>query len=206
MYLWKQGGHVVVGFVPVILAPRVEAFGTAPAEAQHGVHDEKPVEPIGHVLRDRQAQKAAPILHHQRDVQQIECFDQGNEALAMEVEGVDRILNRFVGSPEPEEVRGHDPRPGVEEDRDHVAVQKAPRWLPVETQEHAVRIPGPFVNARHSEPFISGQRVAVMGFPWKIRDVRKAFIRGSDRVDVGHAASPDRADTANREAPGTSRV
>ena len=97
----KQSFDIVIGIVAVEIAPCVKPVAAAPAQTQHRIHHQKAIEPRGHVLRNGQTQKPAPVLNHQRDVFQIQPFDQGDQALTVKGESVTLILHRLSDRPNP---------------------------------------------------------------------------------------------------------
>ena len=88
-----------------------------------------------HFHRQRQAEEAAPVLHHQRDVVQIERADKGEQAVAVEIERVDALVRRLVRASETEKVRRHHAAARREEMRDHPPIEIAPGRLAVQAQE-----------------------------------------------------------------------
>jgi hypothetical protein len=80
------------------------------ANTTHAVANERPVVRITCALLgltlpmempERFSRQAAPVLHHGRHVFQIERAHEGDQAVAMEIERVDRVLGRFVGCRSP---------------------------------------------------------------------------------------------------------
>jgi hypothetical protein len=112
----EQGRHVVIRVVAVEVPPRVEPVRTSTPQAKHGVHGQETVEPVGHVRRNGEAKQTAPILHHKRDVPQVQRLDQRDKALPVEVECVGGILHRLVGPTEAEQVGRDHARAGFKED------------------------------------------------------------------------------------------
>jgi hypothetical protein len=84
--------------------------------------------------------QAAPVLPHQRDALQVEVVEQ-RLAHPLDVAGERVVLprRRLVGAAEADQVGGDAAQPGVDQDRDHRAVEEAPRWLSVQEEDHLAR-------------------------------------------------------------------
>ena len=102
---------------------------------QERVGRHHPGEPLGVLAHQTQADEPAPVLADQRHVPQVEAVEE-ELAHPLDVAGerVVRTLARLVRPPEADQVRGHDLQAGPGEDRDHLAVQVAPRGLAVHEQ------------------------------------------------------------------------
>jgi hypothetical protein len=86
-------------------------------------------------LLDRQAEpdRAAPVLHDDREVVQVELLHQPDDRAEVEVVGVVLLAQRLVGAPEAEVVRGDRPRARHELGK-HLPVEVGPRRLAVQEQ------------------------------------------------------------------------
>jgi hypothetical protein len=70
--------------------------------------------------------------------------------LAVKCKTVHVIIDGFVRSPEPEQIRRHNTCTDSQKFRDHVAVEKAPCRLAMQTKENMLGIAGALVNKGHS--------------------------------------------------------
>ena len=96
--------------------------------------------------------------------------------------GVRRAIGRLVGAAEPDQVGRDDPIAGVDERRDHAAVQVAPGRLAVQQQERA-RLAGSLLDVRHAQPV----DLDVLRLVREIGQLRESVVGRADVRD-GHRA------------------
>src|SRR3954454_11238133 len=118
--------------------------------ADPGVHDDEPRDPLRLLDREPEADRAAPVLHDERDALQVELAHETRHRLDVAVVGVPLRLRRLVGAPEPEVVRRDAPRDPLER-RDHRPVEKRPRRLAVQEQH---RVTVSLVDVVHAQPVL----------------------------------------------------
>ncbi len=122
------------------------------AGAQGRVHDQQRRKALGIGHRQGEPDQAAPVPHHQHDVPEVERRDQAEQRVAMEVEGVDRLVRGLVGAAEAREVGRHDPVSGSGEDRDHAPVEVAPGRLAMQAEEGLARRAAPRRHGARRSP------------------------------------------------------
>ena len=175
-------GHVGIGGAPG--APGDEAFGERPvAGAERGVHHQQAGEALGHVHRQGEPDQPAPILADQGDVVEVEPLDEGEERVAVEVEGVDPVLDRLVGAAEAEEIRRHGAVAGGGDEGNELAIEIAPARLAVEAEEDPPRCARALVEIMQAQPLIAVEVVAVMRRKGKAGQGGEPFFRRAQRFD-----------------------
>ena len=112
---------------------------------------------LRHIL-GRRIRSVAPLIEDQ-----VEVLENGEKRLAVEVEGVDRVVHGFVGTAESEEVRRHGTMAGGGEAGDQVAVEVAPGGLTVQAEEGALRVARSFVEKVQPQAFESREAFQVVG-------------------------------------------
>ena len=85
---------------------------------------------IGNVRPSRPPQSCTTSV-----MSEIERADEGEQAVAMEVERIDRIVGRLVGAAETEKVGRDDAAAGRQKMRDHAPVEIAPGRLAVQAKK-----------------------------------------------------------------------
>ena len=76
--------------------------------SQRRVHDQERRVAPGCRHRQGEPDQPARVLHDQDDVAQVEGFDEGEQRVAMEIEGIYRFVRRLVGAAKSQEIRRHD--------------------------------------------------------------------------------------------------
>ena len=106
------------------------------ARGQPGVRGDHPREAIGVLGHQSQPDEAAPVLPDEGEVAQVELVEQGR-AHPLDVPGIGVVVLRvgLVGATEADEVGGDGAEARVDEQRDHLAVEVAPRRLAVHEQD-----------------------------------------------------------------------
>ena len=113
-------------------------------------------EAIGILGHQAKSDQPAPVLAHERDVAQVELTEKGSaHPLDMTRVRVRGAVGRLVGAAEAHEVGCDTTKSGVGQDRDHLAVQEAPRRLAVH-QQHDRSVGRPLVEVVNPQ----GSRVA----------------------------------------------
>ena len=154
------------------------------AGRQRRVHDDQAAETLGRFHGQCQAEEAAPILNHQRHVFQIEGAHECEQAVAMEIERVQRVVLRLVRAPEAEEVRRDHAASRRQKVGDHAPIEIAPGRLPVQAQKDWCCLRA-FVEMRHREAGIAWQVASALRTKGKARQAVETFRRRS-QDDVGH--------------------
>ena len=200
-----QRRDVQVRVAVAVGAPGDEARRRGLARRDGRVHDQEALDALRGTRqgeRERQAEQAAPVLHNERDVGQVEGGDQVEQGGAVEGVGVGRVGGGLVAAAEAQEVWSDDTTPGwgaalaggggvVEEDCDHFAIEVRPGWLAVEAEEYFCRggrgggggggvgaDVGGFVDVGHAE-------VAVSEVVWLIWEVWEIVETVFGRAKVG---------------------
>ena len=121
------------------------------ARGQPGVRGDHPREAIGVLGHQSQPDEAAPVLPDEGEVAQVELVEQGR-AHPLDVPGIGVVVLRvgLVGATEADEVGRDGAQPRVDEHRDHLAVEEAPRGLAVH-QQHDLAVAWTFVEVVNSE-------------------------------------------------------
>ena len=102
----------------------------------------------------------------------------------MELEAVDRVLDRLVGAAKSEQIGRHDPVPGAGKHRDHAAIEVRPRRLAMQAQEGVFRARRAFVEPMHAQAGKTRQRFGKMRPERKSRKIRESILRRSQGVHV----------------------
>ena len=144
-------------------------------EAGVGGHDAR--EPVGVLGHQSQPEQPAPVLAEQGHLVQVEVVqDQLTHPLDVAGEGVVRQCERLVRPPEPDHVGRHAPDAGVDEDRDHVAVEEGPRRLTVQEQRNRP-VGGTGVDVRHPQrAVVAVMHLGVRRRPREVRKVGEALV------------------------------
>src|SRR5271163_4270860 len=151
---WDRSLHescdVHVGRTVRECAPSEETFTERRvASPERGVHDEEALEAILHVHRDRQTNKATPILTDQHYVIEIERLDQSDYSVAMEVESVGRLIHRLVGATKAVKIRRDRTQTRREKRGNHFAIEIRPRGLAMQAERDMSIVPH-LVEVMHS--------------------------------------------------------
>src|SRR5205085_3519287 len=123
--------------------------------------DEEPVD--RHLHRQRQAEDAAPVLHDEGDVPQLEARDEVEQEPPMEIERVEPFILRLVRAPEADKVGRDDAPASGDEARKHLPVEIAPGRLAMQAEKRASA--APLVEVMHAvaAPLNVMRRVAKTG-------------------------------------------
>ena len=157
-----QLAHLKIGLAVRVGAPLTEAFGHL-ARTEPGVHHQQPGEALRHLLRQRQAEQAAPVLADQHDVAKVEPLDEAKQHLPVPLEAVQRGFDRFVGAAEADQVGRDHAQAGRREHRDHVTVQIAPRRIAVQAEGRHRRVCIAFIEMVDAQRVRPGEAVDVVG-------------------------------------------
>ena len=117
---------------------------------QEAVRDDDAGEPVGLLPRDPQPDERAPVLAEQRDVRQADEVHPAGHPVDVSLVGVVGDGGGLVGLAEPDQVGREHPVAGVDERRDHRAVEVAPGRLAVQQHHHGA-VARPFVDVVHPE-------------------------------------------------------
>ena len=152
----QQAGDVEGRVLAAPLAPVDEARGQRRiARGQQRVHGQQAGVAPGRGHGQGQAQQAAPVLHHQHHVAQVQPLDQLQQHLPVPAEGVRALLLRLVAFAEADQIGRHHAVAGGGEDGDHVPPQVAPRRVAVQAQPSARGVGRAFVQVMQAQ---AGQR------------------------------------------------
>ena len=185
----KQAGHVELGVFRAHRAPGQEAGAQRLlAGRQHGVHGQQACITRRGLHRQGQPEQAAPVLHHQHDVVQVEPLHQFQQHVAMPGEAVGRVLLGFVALAETDQVGRHDTVPGCQEYRDHLAVEVTPGRIAVQAQPRQRRISRAFVEVMHAQAAERRQVAQVMRLPRVTGQVGEPGLGRPQRVFAQRAA------------------
>ena len=102
-----------------------------PAAADPGVENDEPLDPLRVLDREAQPDRAAPVVHHECQLRQVELLDEPCDRVDVAVVRVPADLGRLVRAAEADQVR-RDLAPG--QLRDDVPPQKRRRRLAVQQQ------------------------------------------------------------------------
>ena len=189
------GGHLVAG-VDVAAAPHEEADrqlldpaheggelvpGLAhllAAGEDAGVHDHQAVDALAVLDGEPQADRAAPVVDHERRAAQVEVLQQRGRHRHVAVVRVPVGIHRLVGAAEAGEVGQHDPVARVEQRGGDLAPQVAPGRLAV---PHHHRRAVALVDVRHPQPV----DLPVVRRPREAGQVLEQLVGRADRVGHG---------------------
>ena len=104
------------------------------SQAQVFMSHQRPY-PVAPLQRRAETDRAAPVVHHQRDLAQVERVDQRDRVGHVVGEHVAARLGRLVGAAEAHVVEGHAAMPASAQQLDRTAVHVAPGWIAVEHQK-----------------------------------------------------------------------
>ena len=135
--------------------------GRRPAAADAGVHDHEPLDAVGVLDGEAEADRPAPVLDDDREVSQVELLDEPRDRAGVEVVGVVLPAERLVGAAEAEVV-GRDRARRRDELGDDGAVEVRPGRLAVQQQDGR---PGALVEVVHAQAVLLDvvRREAVAG-------------------------------------------
>ncbi len=119
------------------------------AGEQAGVEDDHALDPLGVLDGQSQADRAAPVVHDDRGVAQVERLEQRRHGVDVAVIGVPLDIDRLIGAPEAGQVGGQAAKAGVADGRDDLAPQKRPGGLAVQEQD---RRPVALVEVGQAQP------------------------------------------------------
>ena len=127
------------------------------ASRQRRVHDDEPFENVWQRHRQRQAEQASPVLHHQRHIGQPHLLDERQKHVTVSGERVEAFILRLVGSPETQKVGCHHTLARLDEHGQHLSIKVAPGRLAMETQHRRVSITRTFVQVVHPQALETSQ-------------------------------------------------
>lgn len=132
-------------------APRLEGQGHATLGGrQEAVAHHDPAEPLVLLGGDPQPDERAPVLDERGDVGQVERVDPGRDPFDVAEVGVVLDPRRLVGFSEADQVGHEHPVPRGDQQRDHGAVEVAPRRLAVQ-QDDRPPVRRPLVHVVHPQ-------------------------------------------------------
>ena len=185
---FEQRRDIEVGLAAIECAPVLEPLARMIANGNGGVHDDQAGEPLRNVRDQRQTENAAPILADEGYVAQVEPLDERQQHVAMEMEGVRRIVDRLVAAPETQQIGGNDPAPCARENRGHLAIEITPARLSVQAQERIARFRSichaRLIDIVNAQTFVARQRVDILRFEVVSGKVRETLVRGAQ--GLGH--------------------
>ena len=124
--------------------------GRRPSAADAGVHDHEPLDAVGLLDGEAEADRPAPVLDDDRELSQVELLDEPRDRAGVEVVGVVLPAERLVRAAEAEVV-GRD-RPGRRGQLgDDLAVEVRPGRLAVQQEDGR---PGALVEVVHAQPVL----------------------------------------------------
>ncbi len=115
--------------------------------ADAGVQHHEARDPLRVLDREAKADRAAPVLHDERDRAKIELRHESRDRLDMTVVGVEARFGRLVGAAEAEVV-GRDTAGRADELRDDLPVEECPRRFSMEEQDG---VAGALVDVVHPQ-------------------------------------------------------
>ena len=108
------------------------------ARGEERVRGDHPREPIGVLADETQADEPAPVLADERHVAKVELIEErAPHPLDVPRVGVVGACRGLVGATEADQIGRDATQSGVDEHRDHLAVEETPRRFAVE-QQHDV--------------------------------------------------------------------
>ncbi len=162
------------------LEPEFEAGADRLTDGQPGVPDGDPFEPVGVLGGHPQPDQSAPVLREQRGGRQLDRIEEPLHPGDVRGVGVGRSFGRFVGAAEPDEVGCDTAQPGVDQERDHAAVQVAPRGFAVQEQ-HRWAVGRTFVDVGDPEAV----DVDVLRFVGEVVEPGETIVGRADEFDAG---------------------
>src|SRR5579862_9709767 len=146
---------------------------------QHGIHHQQSLEPIRRIHWNCKSDQSPPILTHQHDAAEVEGLEQGNDGGSMEIEGVDVLVHRLVGTTKAEEIRSDDAVPRSEKRWDHLSVEVSPGRLTMQAKRYRRGLRS-FVEIVHSQR----TDISVMRLEGVVWQSGKSLVLGSKRLHV----------------------
>ena len=145
---------------------------------QPGIEDRQAVDPLRHCHGVDQADRAAPVLHHHRDVPEVQPLDEFRQPLDMPVDDVPVVVRDLVALTEADVVGRDTAVASREQHRDEFAIDIAPGRLPMQEQGNR-RILRPFIH------IVGAQTVPLQVIRRKriVRQAVECFVRGAVNID-----------------------
>lgn len=161
--------------------PPFQKTGIEPdiARGQRAIHHQQPLKTSGHVYGQGQAEQRTPVLAHERHGAEVKPLNEPHEGIAMKSEGVNGIVDRFVGTPEAKVVRRDNAVARLGEHRDHPAIQIAPGGFAVQAEKHLRRVARAFIDIMKAQALVARQILHIVGRIGETRKVLEAFVRGA---------------------------
>jgi hypothetical protein len=125
-------------------------------------------------------------VHDEADPTQIEPFDEPQQRVVVEAKRVRPRIGRLVGPPVAEQIRHDDTGSLLEKDRDHLAIEEAPRRGAVQAQEEVTRIARPFVDVGETQALESAQVVDELRRVVEAADCGECLIGRANDFDTLH--------------------
>lgn len=166
-----------VGRLVRVVSPIEESLSWSGANPEGCIHDDETLETPWLLVWECEAEEASPVLHHERDVGEVEGRDEVQECFPVVVECVPGLVGGFVGAAEADEIWTDDPAAGSgceccvgEKGGYHAAVEIGPGGLAVQTEEElgcGAYGSGTLVDVSHSK----GAIIEVMRGVWEVREI-----------------------------------